>query len=83
MLCACSRSHAIFTIFIDQVRKSGDSLGSGADAGVLQLVEEEHLTAKMHLVDLAGSERIKRTKAEGLRMQEGEKRRRGREETEL
>lgn len=47
--------------------------GGGRDAGVLQLLEEEHLTAKMHLVDLAGSERIKRTKAEGVRMQEGER----------
>ena len=33
---------------------------------------DEYLCAKMHLVDLAGSERVKRTKAEGQRLKEGE-----------
>lgn len=51
-----SRSHAIFTISIDQ-RKIGDKTSS--------------FRSKLHLVDLAGSERQKKTKAEGDRLKEG------------
>ncbi|XP_053555032.1 chromosome-associated kinesin KIF4A isoform X2 [Bombina bombina] len=51
-----SRSHAIFTISIDQ-RKEGDKSNS--------------FRSKLHLVDLAGSERQKKTKAEGDRLKEG------------
>uniref|UniRef100_A0A6I8SB11 Kinesin family member 4A n=1 Tax=Xenopus tropicalis TaxID=8364 RepID=A0A6I8SB11_XENTR len=51
-----SRSHAIFTISIDQ-RKEGDKNNS--------------FRSKLHLVDLAGSERQKKTKAEGDRLKEG------------
>ncbi|XP_053328913.1 chromosome-associated kinesin KIF4A [Spea bombifrons] len=51
-----SRSHAIFTISIDQ-RKQGDKSSS--------------FRSKLHLVDLAGSERQKKTKAEGDRLKEG------------
>ncbi|XP_076328454.1 kinesin-like protein 3A isoform X2 [Tachypleus tridentatus] len=51
-----SRSHAIFTVIVEQHKKddSGDSI-----------------TAKFHLVDLAGSERAKKTKAHGERFKEG------------
>ncbi|KAL6912146.1 hypothetical protein ACP4OV_000951 [Aristida adscensionis] len=55
-----SRSHAIFTICIEQKRTSG-SANSDYDI----------LSSKFHLVDLAGSERAKRTGADGLRLKEG------------
>ncbi|KFO29757.1 chromosome-associated kinesin KIF4A [Fukomys damarensis] len=51
-----SRSHAIFTISIEQ-RKKNDKNSS--------------FRSKLHLVDLAGSERQKKTKAEGGRLKEG------------
>ncbi|KAM3912349.1 chromosome-associated kinesin KIF4A [Leptodactylus fuscus] len=51
-----SRSHAIFTISIEQ-KKKGDKNSS--------------FRSKLHLVDLAGSERQKKTKAEGDRLKEG------------
>ncbi|CAI7914606.1 unnamed protein product, partial [Closterium sp. NIES-54] len=66
-----SRSHAIFTIFIDMFRPRGGAMGARGGGGGRGRADEEHLCAKMHLVDLAGSERIKRTHAEGVRMQEG------------
>uniref|UniRef100_A0A2P2M7K1 Kinesin-like protein n=1 Tax=Rhizophora mucronata TaxID=61149 RepID=A0A2P2M7K1_RHIMU len=63
----CSRSHAIFTISLEQMRKlspvfSGESSPNES---------EEYLCAKLHLVDLAGSERAKRTGSDGLRFKEG------------
>ncbi|KAM9333403.1 kinesin family member 4 [Pholidichthys leucotaenia] len=51
-----SRSHAIFTITLEQRR--------GSD-------KEDSILSKFHLVDLAGSERQKKTKAEGDRLKEG------------
>lgn len=67
---ACiSRSHAIFTITLEQMRKlhlfSSCNDTSDEDMG------EEYLSAKLHLVDLAGSERAKRTGSDGLRLKEG------------
>ncbi|KAJ7996788.1 hypothetical protein DPEC_G00240660 [Dallia pectoralis] len=56
MNAASSRSHAIFTITLEQRR--------GAD-------RSENVVSKLHLVDLAGSERQKKTKAEGDRLKEG------------
>ncbi|MBN3303429.1 kinesin family member 4 [Amia ocellicauda] len=53
---ASSRSHAIFTITLEQKRSSDKS---------------DSVTSKLHLVDLAGSERQKKTKAEGDRLKEG------------
>lgn len=65
----CSRSHAIFTITVEQMRKiNTDSPENGAYNGSLK---EEYLCAKLHLVDLAGSERAKRTGSDGLRFKEG------------
>ncbi|XP_061559067.1 LOW QUALITY PROTEIN: kinesin family member 4 [Phycodurus eques] len=55
MNAASSRSHAIFTITLEQ-RKGKDKVDS---------------VSKLHLVDLAGSERQKKTKAEGDRLKEG------------
>ncbi|KAI7755406.1 hypothetical protein M8C21_005574 [Ambrosia artemisiifolia] len=56
-----SRSHAIFTITLEQMSKpnSNDSMC------------DEYLCAKLHLVDLAGSERAKRTGSDGMRFKEG------------
>ncbi|XP_026508882.1 chromosome-associated kinesin KIF4A [Terrapene carolina triunguis] len=51
-----SRSHAIFTISIEQRKKSD---------------KNSSFRCKLHLVDLAGSERQKKTKAEGDRLKEG------------
>uniref|UniRef100_A0A8C1UXW6 Kinesin-like protein n=1 Tax=Cyprinus carpio TaxID=7962 RepID=A0A8C1UXW6_CYPCA len=56
MNAASSRSHAIFTISLEQRRK-----GDKGDV----------MVSKLHLVDLAGSERQKKTKAEGVRLKEG------------
>uniref|UniRef100_A0AAQ5YLZ3 Kinesin motor domain-containing protein n=1 Tax=Amphiprion ocellaris TaxID=80972 RepID=A0AAQ5YLZ3_AMPOC len=59
-----SRSHAIFTIHLCQVRVC-------ASDNVSLMDEYETLTAKFHFVDLAGSERLKRTGATGDRAKEG------------
>ncbi|XP_060199403.1 kinesin-like protein KIN-4A isoform X1 [Lycium barbarum] len=61
-----SRSHAIFTITVEQMRKTGSSDGNSNEC-----MTEEYLCAKLHLVDLAGSERAKRTGSDGLRFKEG------------
>ncbi|GLC45179.1 hypothetical protein PLESTB_000427200 [Pleodorina starrii] len=78
-----SRSHAIFTITMEQRRQvqqtaaqgeqGADDDGDDDDETPGEEVEgvEDFLGAKMHLVDLAGSERAKRTKAEGARLREG------------
>ncbi|XP_053082982.1 kinesin-like protein KIF21B isoform X2 [Pangasianodon hypophthalmus] len=75
-----SRSHAIFTIHLCQMRVCPQTqLANGsvsaevngvADGSVSQ-AEYETLTAKFHFVDLAGSERLKRTGATGDRAREG------------
>uniref|UniRef100_A0A8C2T243 Kinesin family member 21B n=1 Tax=Coturnix japonica TaxID=93934 RepID=A0A8C2T243_COTJA len=64
-----SRSHAIFTIHLCQMRVC-------ARPELVRLrgsptTEYETLTAKFHFVDLAGSERLKRTGATGERAKEG------------
>ncbi|KAM3822618.1 chromosome-associated kinesin KIF4A [Vipera latastei] len=51
-----SRSHAIFTVSVEQKSKADENVG---------------FLSKLHLVDLAGSERQKKTKAEGDRLREG------------
>ncbi|XP_016474200.2 kinesin-like protein KIN-4A isoform X2 [Nicotiana tabacum] len=61
-----SRSHAIFTITVEQMRKTGSNDGHSNEC-----MTEEYLCAKLHLVDLAGSERAKRTGSNGLRFKEG------------
>ncbi len=67
-----SRSHAVFTITIDQkiVNSLQDPLVQSTDGGE-PATSEEHISAKFHFVDLAGSERIKKTGATGKLMQEG------------
>ncbi|XP_022714583.1 kinesin-like protein KIN-4A isoform X1 [Durio zibethinus] len=63
-----SRSHAIFTITLEQMRKLNPISGDGSPNDILN---EEYLCAKLHLVDLAGSERAKRTGSDGMRFKEG------------
>ncbi|XP_047961032.1 kinesin-like protein KIN-4A [Salvia hispanica] len=64
-----SRSHAIFTITVEQMRKLHP--GNPNDGNYNDCMTEEYLCAKLHLVDLAGSERAKRTGSDGLRFKEG------------
>lgn len=61
-----SRSHAIFTILLEQKDKNK------GETDLSELMGEEYRCAKLHLVDLAGSERAKRAGSEGLRLKEGE-----------
>ncbi|KAH9756215.1 kinesin-like protein KIN-4C [Citrus sinensis] len=61
-----SRSHAIFTITMEQKKIARCQNGVTTDD-----VGDDILCAKLHLVDLAGSERAKRTGADGLRFKEG------------
>lgn len=64
-----SRSHAIFTISIEQhiiedlYKAEGEKLPQDGN--------EEFMVAKFHFVDLAGSERAKRTGATGNTLKEG------------
>lgn len=62
-----SRSHAIFTLHVKQLRV----VPVDAMDGCPSQQEFETLTAKFHFVDLAGSERLKRTGATGDRAKEG------------
>nr|XP_046240200.1 kinesin-like protein KIF21B isoform X5 [Scatophagus argus] len=75
-----SRSHAIFTIHLCQMRvcqqpqmngegENGEM--NGVDSSPIAQPEYETLMAKFHFVDLAGSERLKRTGATGERAREG------------
>ncbi|XP_065554464.1 kinesin-like protein KIF21B isoform X4 [Lathamus discolor] len=71
-----SRSHAIFTIHLCQMRVCArPELVNGEVISLLDgsqpTTEYETLTAKFHFVDLAGSERLKRTGATGERAKEG------------
>ncbi|ESQ45500.1 hypothetical protein EUTSA_v10010087mg [Eutrema salsugineum] len=64
-----SRSHAIFTITLEQMRKIS-SISAVTDT-MDEDMGEEYCCAKLHLVDLAGSERAKRTGSGGVRLKEG------------
>nr|GEW04192.1 kinesin-like protein KIN-4A [Tanacetum cinerariifolium] len=64
-----SRSHAIFTITLEQMRKTNSDILS--DNNPNDSMSDEYLCAKLHLVDLAGSERAKRTGSNGMRFKEG------------
>ncbi|XP_077356404.1 kinesin-like protein KIF21A isoform X2 [Festucalex cinctus] len=80
-----SRSHAIFTIHLSQVRMCSpdndicffslsilqDNVTDNRLVGNADIDEFETLSAKFHFVDLAGSERLKRTGATGDRAKEG------------
>ncbi|CAM9140129.1 unnamed protein product [Chrysoparadoxa australica] len=62
-----SRSHAIFTVLLEQ--RIGDEAGPGAEGTSSDDLEIR--ISKFHFVDLAGSERAKRTGASGQRFKEG------------
>ncbi|PNY10062.1 chromosome-associated kinesin KIF4A-like protein, partial [Trifolium pratense] len=62
-----SRSHAIFTITLEQMHKPKNP----NDSCLNDTMDDEYLCAKLHLVDLAGSERAKRTGSDGMRFKEG------------
>ncbi|XP_058786184.1 kinesin-like protein KIN-4A isoform X1 [Vicia villosa] len=62
-----SRSHAIFTITLEQMCKPKNP----NDNCLNDNMNDEYLCAKLHLVDLAGSERAKRTGSDGMRFKEG------------
>uniref|UniRef100_A0A3Q3M112 Kinesin-like protein KIF21B n=1 Tax=Labrus bergylta TaxID=56723 RepID=A0A3Q3M112_9LABR len=67
-----SRSHAIFTIHLCQMRVCQQpQMLNSVDSGPITQPEFESLMAKFHFVDLAGSERLKRTGATGERAREG------------
>uniref|UniRef100_I3KTA3 Kinesin-like protein KIF21B n=1 Tax=Oreochromis niloticus TaxID=8128 RepID=I3KTA3_ORENI len=67
-----SRSHAIFTIHLCQMRVCQQQMVSLQwVSGPIAQPEYETLMAKFHFVDLAGSERLKRTGATGDRAREG------------
>lgn len=59
-----SRSHTIFTVYMDQRRGSARLNGNAANTGL------QMLSSKFHFVDLAGSERILRTGNTGERLKE-------------
>uniref|UniRef100_A0A672IAY8 Kinesin family member 21B n=1 Tax=Salarias fasciatus TaxID=181472 RepID=A0A672IAY8_SALFA len=74
-----SRSHAIFTIHLCQMRvcqqpqmvRENEEELNGVTSSPIAQPEYETLMAKFHFVDLAGSERLKRTGATGERAREG------------
>uniref|UniRef100_A0A7N6FAD4 Kinesin motor domain-containing protein n=1 Tax=Anabas testudineus TaxID=64144 RepID=A0A7N6FAD4_ANATE len=67
-----SRSHAIFTIHLCQMRVCQQpQMVNGVESTPIAQPEYETLMAKFHFVDLAGSERLKRTGATGDRAREG------------
>ncbi|KAJ3036530.1 hypothetical protein HK097_003810, partial [Rhizophlyctis rosea] len=76
-----SRSHAIFTITLEQyvdLAQYGGGVGGVNENGVAGMGGRRNDRAvwkcsKLHLVDLAGSERLKRTGAEGVRFKESVK----------
>uniref|UniRef100_A0A671UUV3 Kinesin family member 7 n=1 Tax=Sparus aurata TaxID=8175 RepID=A0A671UUV3_SPAAU len=59
-----SRSHTIFTVYMDQRRGSSRLYGTATSSG------PQMLSSKFHFVDLAGSERILRTGNTGERLKE-------------
>lgn len=72
-----SRSHAVFTVTMQQILKPDSGSGDREDLGGLKDGAEEGeeegqvVMSKLTFVDLAGSERLKRTGAEGERRREG------------
>jgi len=59
-----SRSHTIFTLYMDQRRGSSRLYGTAPNSG------PQMLSSKFHFVDLAGSERILKTGNTGERLKE-------------
>ncbi|KAJ3284106.1 hypothetical protein HK104_010084 [Borealophlyctis nickersoniae] len=73
-----SRSHAIFTITLEQRMSEANLAGMDIEDDASNTYTRRQNYAilkcsKLHLVDLAGSERLKRTGAEGVRFKESVK----------
>lgn len=71
-----SRSHAIFTVTIDQkivkvIQPLENEVDEFQNGEKEPQTSEENISAKFHFVDLAGSERIKKTGASGKQQKEG------------
>jgi hypothetical protein len=68
-----SRSHAIFTITIEQkiVKEVDEEAADEKAKGEEKASVTEEISSKFHFVDLAGSERIKKTGATGQLLKEG------------
>jgi len=68
-----SRSHAIFTITIEQkiVKEVDEDAVDEKNKGDEKASVTEEISSKFHFVDLAGSERIKKTGATGQLLKEG------------
>jgi kinesin family protein 4/21/27 len=61
-----SRSHAIFSVIIEQkIVKDVEEAEGQKKEGDEQAQVTEEISSKFHFVDLAGSERIKKTGASG------------------
>ena len=58
-----SRSHSVFTIYLQQNADQGDS-------SQMEKASAGQMTSKLQLVDLAGSERVENTQSEGQRLKE-------------
>ena len=65
---ASSRSHAIFTLTIEQQRQIPPSTDPNAEPSEL---DAEYIVSKFFFVDLAGSERVKKSGVTGQRFREG------------
>ncbi|KAJ3012378.1 UNVERIFIED_CONTAM: hypothetical protein HDU68_001242 [Siphonaria sp. JEL0065] len=76
-----SRSHAVFSLILEQRLDTSKILGMKTDEEDLGFATPASSVcgsrllrcSKLHLVDLAGSERVKRTGAEGVRLKESVK----------
>jgi len=70
-----SRSHAIFTVSLEQHQIDDLYKKEEEKIEIEQQIDKEiksgYMTAKFHFVDLAGSERIKKTGAVGSVLKEG------------
>lgn len=73
-----SRSHAIFTVIVQQTRRIplnnpllGDDFNKRDAPAASEKMNVQMKTSKIHFVDLCGSERVKRAKTTGKRLKEG------------
>jgi kinesin family protein 6/9 len=72
-----SRSHAVFTLYVEQSMEEEDVAGGGGRARrrprspeAEGTAERVRVSSKMHLVDLAGSERLAKTRSDGTTLSE-------------
>lgn len=67
-----SRSHAIFSINIEQFSlEKTDDENNNRNENFADRKKNNYIFSKLNLVDLAGSERMKRTGSQGKTMKEG------------